>query len=398
VQELLTSTEPSVLGAALFSFQEVCPERLDMLHSPFRRICHLLADFEEHAQVIACQVLTRYGRTQFLSPFKTDSDGSSSVDPQADPNRPFYSDEEEEEAAPGVADDVDFGDFDDDTNDRDGSKTTTTTVRKVRTVVESPKKKRASVTSSSISSPRTDGEESMNVDHKLLIKQTGMLVTSSNAAVVQAVVALYYHLAPRYELFKIARPLVRFCRSKAPTQYCILTTVATLSSQFPDMFRPFVKDFFVWSTDPRYIRELKIDVMCSVASESTISSILREFQSYVCDPDKAFVSKVVQAMGRTAQMMPSIAESCMQALMKLVSSPSESVVACAVISIRQLLQANTSLHTGVVRSMARLVETVKVKRDVGGGREKGGEREREREESVIGGRKRSYSFKPHHFF
>jgi len=46
--------------------------------------------------------------------------------------------------------------------------------------------------------------------------------------------------------------------------------------------------------------------------------------------------------------------------MQLVSSPSEAVVAQAVVVIRQLLQKNAELHSGVIKSMVKLLDTVHV--------------------------------------
>jgi len=56
-------------GCVFFNCTQLCPTRYDMLHQHFRKICHLLADFDEWGQTVALNVLLRYGRTQFLSPF-----------------------------------------------------------------------------------------------------------------------------------------------------------------------------------------------------------------------------------------------------------------------------------------------------------------------------------------
>jgi len=70
IEHLLASTEPEILSSAVFAFNEVCPDRIDLLHEHFRKICHLLADFTEWGQMIVLKVLTRYARSQFLSPFE----------------------------------------------------------------------------------------------------------------------------------------------------------------------------------------------------------------------------------------------------------------------------------------------------------------------------------------
>jgi AP-3 complex subunit beta len=57
-------------------------------------------------------------------------------------------------------------------------------------------------------------------------------------------------------------------------------------------------------------------------------------------------------------MMHLSMNSCMRALMKLVSSTSQAVVAQAVVVIRQLLQKDASAHASVVQSLAKLLDTV----------------------------------------
>jgi AP-3 complex subunit beta len=50
IQELMASSDPAVLSSALFAYQEVCPDNWALLHQSYRKICHLLADFDEWGQ------------------------------------------------------------------------------------------------------------------------------------------------------------------------------------------------------------------------------------------------------------------------------------------------------------------------------------------------------------
>jgi AP-3 complex subunit beta len=51
------------------SIHKVCPDNWELLHQPYRKICHLLADFDEWGQILAINILLRYSRTQFVAPF-----------------------------------------------------------------------------------------------------------------------------------------------------------------------------------------------------------------------------------------------------------------------------------------------------------------------------------------
>ena len=57
-----------VIGSAIQAFEELCPERIDLIHKNYRKLCSLLADVEEWGQIIIINMLTRYARTQFVDP------------------------------------------------------------------------------------------------------------------------------------------------------------------------------------------------------------------------------------------------------------------------------------------------------------------------------------------
>ena len=46
------------------AFEQVCPERTDLIHKNYRKLCSVLVDIEEWGQVIIIGMLTRYARTQ----------------------------------------------------------------------------------------------------------------------------------------------------------------------------------------------------------------------------------------------------------------------------------------------------------------------------------------------
>lgn len=65
---LNTDTSTMVLSSALIAFCELCPERLELIHQSFRKICHLLTDMDEWGQVAILEVLSRYCRKFFAEP------------------------------------------------------------------------------------------------------------------------------------------------------------------------------------------------------------------------------------------------------------------------------------------------------------------------------------------
>uniref|UniRef100_A0A8Q3SHS6 Adaptor related protein complex 3 subunit beta 1 n=1 Tax=Homo sapiens TaxID=9606 RepID=A0A8Q3SHS6_HUMAN len=198
IEKLLKDKSTLVAGSVVMAFEEVCPDRIDLIHKNYRKLCNLLVDVEEWGQVVIIHMLTRYARTQFVSPWKEG-------DELEDNGKNFYeSDDDQKE--------------------------------------KTDKKKK----------PYT-----MDPDHRLLIRNTKPLLQSRNAAVVMAVAQLYWHISPKSEAGIISKSLVRLLRSNREVQYIVLQNIATMSIQRKGMFEPYLKSFYVRSTDPTMIKTLK---------------------------------------------------------------------------------------------------------------------------------------------
>lgn len=52
------------------AFEDVCPDRIDLIHKNYRKLCNLLIDIDEWGQVAVIHMLTRYARSQFIDPNK----------------------------------------------------------------------------------------------------------------------------------------------------------------------------------------------------------------------------------------------------------------------------------------------------------------------------------------
>ena len=74
LERLLSDTTTLVMGSAVMAFEEVCPERIDLIHRHYRKLCVLLVEVEEWGQVVIINMLTRYARTQFLDPNAKDEE------------------------------------------------------------------------------------------------------------------------------------------------------------------------------------------------------------------------------------------------------------------------------------------------------------------------------------
>nr|XP_046230314.1 AP-3 complex subunit beta-1 [Scatophagus argus] len=301
IEKLLKDKSTLVAGSVVMAFEEVCPDRIDLIHKNYRKLCNLLVDVEEWGQVVIISMLTRYARTQFVSPWKE----GGAVDENDE--KAFYDSDsegkkEQMEAKPYI----------------------------------------------------------MDPDHRLLLRNTKPLLQSRNTAVVMAVAQLYWHLAPKHEVNIVTKSLVRLLRSHREVQYIVLQNVATMSIQRKGMFEPFMKSFYVRSTDATHIKTLKLEILTNLANEANISTILREFQTYVKSQDKAFAAATIQAIGRCATNISEVTDTCLNGLVLLLSNRDETVVAESVVVIKKLLQTQPTQHSDIIKHMAKLFDNITV--------------------------------------
>uniref|UniRef100_A0A8C3H2Q4 AP-3 complex subunit beta n=1 Tax=Corvus moneduloides TaxID=1196302 RepID=A0A8C3H2Q4_CORMO len=200
----------------------------------------------------------------------------------------------------------------------------------------------------------------MDPDHRLLLRNTKPLLQSRNAAVVMAVAQLYWHLAPKSEAGIVSKSLVRLLRSNREVQYIVLQNIATMSIQRKGMFEPYLKSFYVRSTDPTMIKTLKLEILTNLANEANISTLLREFQTYVKSQDKQFAAATIQAIGRCATNITEVTDTCLNGLVCLLSNRDEIVVAESVVVIKKLLQTQPAHHGEIIKHMAKLLDNITV--------------------------------------
>lgn len=301
IEKLLKDKSTLVAGSVVMAFEEVCPDRIDLIHKNYRKLCNLLVDVEEWGQVVIISMLTRYARTQFTSPWKEGAMFDENNE------KTFYESDSEE-------------------------------------------KPEQTATKPYVMDP----------DHRLLLRNTKPLLQSRNTAVVMAVAQLYWHLAPKHEVNIVTKSLVRLLRSHREVQYIVLQNIATMSIQRKGMFEPFMKSFYVRSTDATHIKTLKLEILTNLANEANISTILREFQTYVKSQDKAFAAATIQAIGRCATNISEVTDTCLNGLVLLLSNRDETVVAESVVVIKKLLQTQPTQHSEIIKHMAKLFDNITV--------------------------------------
>jgi AP-3 complex subunit beta len=266
---LYEDSSTMVLTSTIVAFSELCPDRLELLHSCFRKVCHLLTDMDEWGQVVVIDTMARYIRKFFRKPRtagsaeaidrarrvrRTDS-GICAIAPPEDegaaldirvedssgkPKRKtpqkirrrvvkkaFYSDEEDETTEEEVYADAAMG-------------TSFTLAGALRDRTAG-----SGITGGVDMAANEDDE--LNEDHRLFLRSSLPLLKSRNSGVVLSVCSLHYYcgVASVKVRSALGKALVRIHRNRREIQFVVLSSIRTLVGECPSAFTPFLNDFFV---------------------------------------------------------------------------------------------------------------------------------------------------------
>ncbi|CAD5206599.1 unnamed protein product [Bursaphelenchus okinawaensis] len=276
---LLGDKRTLVLGSAVHAFEQICPDRLDLLHKHYRSLCQALVDVDEWGQVVMIGLLSRYARTQFTKP--------------------------EEDAR-------------------------------------------------------------LDPDYEFLLLSVRSLLQSRNCAVVMAVAQLYFYTAPKSQLPVIPRALIRLLRGPNEVQYVVLVNIATICAVRDDddqsvfgaiksMFEPFLKSFFIQSSDTRLVKQLKLQILTCLVTETNVQMVVRELQAYLHMADLAGLA--IEAIGRCALKVNSAESNCLSLLVNMISSQKENIVCSAVVVLKRLL--HTEAPESLLKRVVKLIPSIK---------------------------------------
>ncbi|KAJ4460130.1 Adaptor protein complex 3 (AP-3); beta subunit [Paratrimastix pyriformis] len=372
IVSLLRDNTTLVLGPALFAFSEICPDRWDLLHPHFRKLCHLLVDLDEWSQTITLRVLLHYTRSQFVNPMSCpppDAPRDAAAE-AASSNASGPAGGEPKKEKKGFYDDVDafFG-----------------KPAPFLRLIGMPRLGAAAPAGADGDKTKKEDLYSaaeMDPDHRLLLRSVQPLLLGRNPAVVLGVAALYFYAAPEADFTQAVRALIRLTYESPEVAAVALQSIAVMAAARPVPFAPFVKDFFVRVTDSAAAKLLRLDILTRIVNDTNVRSILREFEShpshlcsvfrggrgcvcvqaYVYMADKAFVSATIRAIGRCAVVCPEMTESCLQGLLGLITARDENVVGEAVVAIKNLLQQSPrdQDNSRIIRHMAHILPDTRI--------------------------------------
>lgn len=311
IGQLIGDRSPEVQGAAALSMMEICPNRMDLIHRHFRKLCRSMIEADPWAQTVILHILLRYARTQFLDP-------NVKHEKKKDPK------EEEKKA--------------DENSDTDSS--------------EDEKERRYRNRS------ELQQDLQMDPDHRLLLSAVKPMLMSMNRAVVIGAASLYFHIAPVSEFDFCVKPLLRLLGDTLEGHAVVLSAIHTFVLSRPEPFIPHVKEFFVNAEDNIHVRELKIRIMSKLATPHNFTAVVHEFRSYLRSFD---ILKVVAAIRGLSLVACSVADSAtpiMRLVTPMLSHKNADVVTESVVVLRQLVVQGTNDKTHTCRIVHKLLQQV----------------------------------------
>ncbi|CAN9252304.1 unnamed protein product [Alternaria alternata] len=310
---LLGDKQYFVTGAAVSSFLELCPDRLDLIHPHYRSLVRKLVDMDEWGQLATLRLMMIYARRCFpRRTRKVKKAASASTNSKTKQStKGFYdseseSDEEEQEQ---------------------------------------------------------DMEEVavLDPDLELLLKGCQSLLQSRNAAVVIAVARTYLYLGTPEYLTQAIGPLVSLLRSAGDIQHIALYNIVQVCLTHPEPFVKYYTHFLVRSTDAPHIWQLKLELLTLIFPHAQLrlqSLILAELShfSHSGSLDPALVKESVRAIGRCSQSpatSPQTSARCLKLLLKHIGSADTHLVAESLEVIRHLIQRDPNAHRTTVVRLAK---------------------------------------------
>ncbi|GAB7350650.1 hypothetical protein MBLNU459_g1217t1 [Dothideomycetes sp. NU459] len=302
---LLGDKQYFVAGAAVAAFNQVCPERLDLVHAHYRSLVRKLVDMDEWGQLATLRLMTVYARSCFPQRTRRVRKTMSKTDKE----KAFYAEDDEQEQ------DAEYEDV-----------------------------------------------EVLDPDLELLLSSALPLLQSRTSAVVVAVARAYLYLAPTAYLHHAIGPLTALLRGPPDINQIGLYNIVQICLTYPHHFVPYYRHFLLRANEGPQIWRLKLELLTLIFPYSTPDIqglVLTELEHFSRGHDPALVRESVRAIGRCAQSSDSrIAARCLRLLLRQIHSPDQHLVAESLEVIRHLIQRDPLSHTKTVIRLAKNLDTL----------------------------------------
>jgi AP-3 complex subunit beta len=304
--KLLGDQQYYVAGAAVQAFIEICPERLDMIHPVYRKLCKMVVDMDEWGQLAILRLMPAYARKSF--PRRTRRVKRAATREQK--TQDFYEDLEPKEEQ-----EADFEEV-----------------------------------------------EVLDPDLELLLRSVQPLLQSRNSAVIVSVTRLYLYLSPAEHLPHAVGPLIALLRSPKDIQQVALYNIVQVCLVKPAHFLPYVRHFLIRTSEAPQSWRLKLEVLTLLfphCEKSMQELILAELEHFSKGHNADLVRESVRAIGRCSQASDAkTSRRCLSLLLKQIHSADSVLVGEAMEVVRHMIQRSPDEHRKTVVRLAKNLDSL----------------------------------------
>jgi AP-3 complex subunit beta len=304
--KLLADQQYYVAGAAVQAFMEICPEKLDMIHPVYRKLCKMVVDMDEWGQLAILRLMATYARKSFPRRTKRVKRAATREQKAQD----FYEDLE-----PREEQEQDFEDV-----------------------------------------------EVLDPDLELLLRSVQPLLQSRNSAVIVSVARLYLYLSPTEHLPNAIGPLIALLRSPKDVQQVALYNIVQVCLVTPMQFLPYVRHFLIRTSEAPQSWRLKLEVLTLLfpyCEKSMQDLILAELEHFSKGHNADLVRESVRAIGRCSQASDAkTSRRCLSLLLKQIHSADSVLVGEAMEVVRHMIQRSPDEHRKTVVRLAKNLDSL----------------------------------------
>lgn len=175
----------------------------------------------------------------------------------------------------------------------------------------------------------------------------------TNSAVIIACSHVFLHLtqnlpAVHGQVFqRLKEPLLTIMATSqsAETSYAVLCHIKLLVERDPKAFLANFKDFYCRHTDPSYIKSVRMDILASVASETSAKEIITELVAYVSDQNQHISRHAIQCICKIALRLDCVAKQALDHFLELLQMDVEHVRGETLVMMKSYLRKYTLITT-----------------------------------------------------
>eukprot|EP00871_Galdieria_phlegrea_P000675 jgi/Galph1/1608/GphlegSOOS_G278.1 len=157
---------------------------------------------------------------------------------------------------------------------------------------------------------------------------------------------------------KLGAPLVTLVSTEPEVQYVALRNINLLVRKYPEILQEEFKAFFCKYNDPPYIKEEKLEILVRLANEGNAIKIVQECKEYATEVDVGFVRSSIDAIGRIALGIESVANKCVETLIDLVRSKVTYVVQESIVVMKDIMRKYPNQYESVIAVLCDHLEAL----------------------------------------